>query len=281
MEVRAGLMKALKILILVLALTLAGYGLYIGLTTPGLRPVVIFPYEGPIIRPVEQTVDLGDIPIDDKVRHTFRLYNVGGRRLQIRDVETSCGCTVARLSRDEAKPGEFLELDVELDTSIKLGTVEKKIVVHTNDPQTPELELVLVGKVFSAMAGHGKIEVKDPLVLFKGECAECHVDKGKGKTGKALFQADCAMCHGASAEGAVAMGLLNGDFHEKAHIERLRRVITEGSPHTPTMPPFGEAHGGPLNADEIESLVNYLRYQKATGAAVGDDRPGKTGPHDR
>lgn len=257
--------KALKILVLLIILALMGYGLYMGLSKPELRPVVISPYEGPIIQPAERRVDLGRIPMDAKVHHSFLVYNTGGQRLRIYSVEPSCGCTVARLSRQEIKPGEFAQLDVDLDTSIKLGPVEKTITVRSNDPDTPVLELLLVGEVFSTLNGdgesHGQIAVKDPLVLFHGDCARCHVDKGRGKTGQALFQADCAMCHGSSAQGAVAKGLLEGDFSQETHLANLRRVITEGSPNTPTMPPFGQAHGGPLNEDEIESLINYLRYE--------------------
>jgi mono/diheme cytochrome c family protein len=115
------------------------------------------------------------------------------------------------------------------------------------------------------MMGHKPItlQAKDRLVLFKGECATCHVDAGRGKTGKALFQADCAMCHGMNAQGNRSSGssLLRGDYESEAHRQHIRQVIADGSPNTPQMPPFSKAHGGPLNDDEINSLVSFLQFQ--------------------
>ena len=255
-------MTRLRLLIIVMLLLLAAVLGYI-FTTPGLRPQVISIYAPPIIQPEEKTHDLGVVKTDDKVHHTFVLYNVGGKPLRIYDVETSCGCTVVDVTHKVLHPGEFTELKVTLDTSIKLGKTKKKITVKSNDPKTPELALYLTGTVIHQMMGHEKIEVKDPLVLFKGECATCHVDKGKGKVGKDLFVADCSMCHGLNGEGVkdIAPSLLTGDYNDEKVFTAVRKVIAEGSPNSPQMPPFSKAKGGPLNDDEIDSLMNFLRYQ--------------------
>jgi mono/diheme cytochrome c family protein len=99
------------------------------------------------------------------------------------------------------------------------------------------------------------------LVLFKGQCAACHVAKGKGKTGEALFVADCAMCHGLNATGGVAPSLVKQNYNDPAQKARMKDIISNGAPHNPEMPPFSLAKGGPLNEAEIDSLVNFIVYK--------------------
>lgn len=241
-------------------------GWYI-MTTPGRRPVVVSIYEPPIASVEERVRDIGQVQTDSKVKTGFLIYNIGGKHLRISGVDTSCGCTVADVSKKVIAPGDFTRLEVELDTSIKLGKVRKKIVVHSNDPKRPELALFVVGDVLpKPMEGHDQImlQPKNKLVLFEGKCATCHVDAGKGKSGKALFLADCAMCHGVHATGnpaAAGPSLLGGDYEDEAYRSHIRSVIADGSPNSPQMPPFSKKHGGPLNDDEIDSLVGFLKFQ--------------------
>jgi mono/diheme cytochrome c family protein len=240
------------------------------LTTPGLHPVIISSYEPAILSPNETTHNLGTVNTDSKVEHTWILYNTGGKPLYIKDVQTSCGCTAVDVPKKAIAPGGFAPLKVTLDTSIKLGKVKKTVTVISNDHKHPETKLYLVGNVIQPMQGHPRMNVKDPLVLFKGECATCHVLKGKGKSGKALFRADCGMCHGMNAEGGVATGLLNIDFGNEQRKALVRKVIAEGSPTNPEMPPFSKAHGGPLTDPEIDSLMMYLEMNAQAFKELGE-----------
>jgi len=240
-------------------------GFYI-LTTPGRKPVVVSIYGPPIISAEQRVQDVGKVLTDSKVKTEFQVYNVGGKRLSIKDVQTSCGCTVAQISKNVISPGDFSRIQVEMDTSLKLGPVRKKITVISNDPKRPELALFLIGTVLpKPMAGHAQITLhpQDKLVLFKGKCATCHVDAGKGKTGKALFLADCAMCHGAMAQGNHSAGpsLLKLNYEDEKTLQQIRSSIADGSPRTPQMPPFSTVQGGPLSNDEIDSLVQFLKIQ--------------------
>ncbi|WP_303675158.1 DUF1573 domain-containing protein [Vampirovibrio chlorellavorus] len=256
----------LRKLIFLILLTFAGISMWLIFTTPGRKPVVISVYEPPIIKAEQRIEEVGKVETDSKVPAHFLLYNVGGKPLKIVDVQTSCGCTVAKLSKTVVYPGDFTRLDVSLDTSIKLGKVRKQITVKSNDPKRPTLPLFLVGEVLpKKMASHAPITVQatDRLVLFKGECATCHVQAGKGKTGKALFVADCAMCHGINGQGHLSAGpsLLTGNYEDAAYQARMRKIIAEGSAQSPQMPPFSNQHGGPLSNDEIDSLVAFLKVQ--------------------
>lgn len=240
-------------------------GWYI-LNTPGLKPVVISVYDPPRIYAESRVRDIGSVETDSKVPATFVIYNKGGKNLRISDVQTSCGCTLAKITKRKVAPGDFTRVQVELDTSIKLGPVRKEITVFSNDPKRPQLALFLVGNVLpKKMQGHAPINLKaqDPLVLFKGDCATCHVKPGIGKTGKALFIADCAMCHGMSAQGNGSAGpaLTGLDYDNKSSLQTIRHIIAEGSPRSPQMPPFSKAKGGPLTDEQIDSLVNFLKFQ--------------------
>lgn len=253
--------RALRFLFLVLLPLLVIWGCWMILKTPALRPVVISVYEPAMIQADETIHDMGKIKTDDKASYTFYLYNLGGKRLNIQRVETSCGCTAAEVNPKSLGPGEVAALDVVLNTSLKLGAVKKRITVFSDDPKTPRLNLYLTATVLPQMKGHANIAVKDPLVLFHGECATCHVQKGKGKSGKALFQADCGMCHGLNAEGGVAPGLLKVSFEDKDVAAHARRVIAQGALHNPEMPPFSKAKGGPLSDADIDSLMTFLAFQ--------------------
>ena len=240
-------------------------GWYI-LTTPGLKPVVIYNYKPPHIFAESRIKDVGPVETDSKIPTEFLLYNTGGKTLRITDVQTSCGCTVAQVSKYNVPPGDFARLQVQMDTSIKLGKVRKEITVSSNDPERPKLTLFLIGNVLpKKMKGHAQITLKpqDPLVLFKGTCASCHVQQGIGKTGKALFLADCAMCHGVNAQGNHHAGpsLLGLDYEKESTQKTIRQIIANGSPRSPQMPPFSKAKGGPLTNDEIDSLVSFLKFQ--------------------
>ncbi len=250
-------------LILGLLSLLAGYFI---MTTPGRKPVVVSIYGPPIISVEQRVQDVGKVPTDSKVNTEFLIYNIGGKRLRIGDVETSCGCTLAKISKRAISPGDFTRIQVVMDTSLKLGPVRKKITVQSNDPKRPELALFLIGDVQpKPMASHAAIQLqpKDKLVLFKGQCATCHVQAGVGKTGKALFQADCAMCHGVNAQGNHSAGpsLLTANYDAEPVLQHVRDVIANGSLRTPQMPPFAKANGGPLSDDEIASLVQFLKFQ--------------------
>lgn len=249
---------------LILAVT-AVAGWYI-MSTPGLRPVVINVYDPPQIWAEARVHDMGAVETDSKATHTFLLYNLGGKHLRISGVDTTCGCTVANISRKVIAPGSFARLEAALDTSIKMGPTRKMITVKSNDPRRPELKLFLDAVVVNTKpAPHGEMRLgaRDPLVLFKGSCAQCHAVRGEGKSGKELFLADCAMCHGQQAEGHGSSGpsLLEKDMGDETVQAHARDVITNGSPNTPQMPPFSKDRGGPLTEGQIDSLVAYLQYQ--------------------
>lgn len=82
-----------------------------------------------------------------EVRHTFRLRNTGNEALEIRRVETHCGCTDLNLSHRLVPPGAETQLSITLSLRGREGHVEKYLLVHSNDPQAPCFRLGFEGRV--------------------------------------------------------------------------------------------------------------------------------------
>ena len=83
----------------------------------------------------------------EQLPHTFQVENIGGRPLVISDVTTSCDCSeVEPISFPvTVNPGENFPVTITFDTTDK-GTTFKSaeiVFVHTNDLQTPQLQLTI------------------------------------------------------------------------------------------------------------------------------------------
>jgi mono/diheme cytochrome c family protein len=143
---------------------------------------------------------------------------------------------------------------------MKLGKIAKEILISSNDPAHPQVEL-LVG---ADVDPHQGMSCKGPSKLFSAKCASCHVQQGVGKTGEDLYLADCAMCHGFKADGATAPSLVHFNLEEIAVRDRLRQITAYGSKTQSTaMPGFIKQAGGPLTGKQIDSLVEYLRWRRS------------------
>jgi len=89
--------------------------------------------------------------------------------------------------------------------------------------------------------------------------------------GTETYAHDCATCHGAHGEGVRNTGpaLNTKEFLEAASDELLFNTITDGRPGT-AMPAWGQARGGPYNAQVVEDLVATIRSWEATAPSVAE-----------
>lgn len=223
---------------------------------------------GPRIAFKEESFDFGRIPEDNIVEYTFTLTNTGDEPLQIKDTQSSCGCTAVLASKDIINPEETGEIKTSLNPVGKRGKITKTITVTTNDPVEPQKTLYLYADVMAA--GHPMVGLED--TLFKGKCATCHVEKGIGKKGRELYLADCAMCHGENGEGKSAAALNNQEYLIGRSDKYIRDWITKGREGS-GMPGYSKEKGGPLDNTQIDSLVAYIRqWEKASKAALDTTR---------
>jgi uncharacterized protein (DUF58 family) len=85
--------------------------------------------------------DLGSVPQGRVVRATFRIKNVGDRRLVL--AERSRACCGGSTDRREivVPPGGSTEVEVRVDTRQWCGRLHEVVHYTTNDPQMPRFAL--------------------------------------------------------------------------------------------------------------------------------------------
>jgi len=201
----------------------------------------------------ESIVRFDDTVSGDVVRQRIRLRNIGGSPLRISRTEASCGCTVVSIDRDVIPPNGTATLEILIDTTGKVGAVEKTVSIFSNDTVEPEARLTLKVRVKSP--AHRGMSVEG-VTIFHGECRRCHVDVGMGLSGERLFQADCAMCH-RSKDDEYSPGPPI-EVLRVIEMDALKRATTKGIPDS-SMPGFSKAEGGPLTEEQIQSLLQFLR----------------------
>src|SRR5688572_23998462 len=100
----------------------------------------------PKIEVVPETKDAGTVAKGNVVDATFVVRNTGGADLVISDARPSCGCTVASFDR-VIKPGAEGKIKSSVDTKSFSGPISKSIVVHSNDPERPQMNLFIKAMV--------------------------------------------------------------------------------------------------------------------------------------
>jgi cytochrome c553 len=222
------------------------------------------PHSSPLLwEPTNQvyTAKLGDI----SAHFTFKVRNVSGSEVVIDDVKPSCGCTVAQLPSKpwHLGPGETNHMEVLVDLRGKWGKLFKQINVLSSTAPTI-LALVIdvpqgaTNAMPSDMANRiwgQQLAAMDHQAVFKKDCVHCHLEPAFGKYGQNLYQASCGICHEAQHRATMVP-----DLHAlKTAIDSdyWRHWVTYGKPGT-LMPGFAATLGGPLDEDQIKSLVTYL-----------------------
>lgn len=90
--------------------------------------------------------DFGTIPNTEPVSQVFQVHNVGGEKLEITSVSTSCGCTTAEIGSRSLSPGEVTNLAVTYDPQAHdgaTGEFMRVVYIRSNDPKTPEANLMI------------------------------------------------------------------------------------------------------------------------------------------
>jgi len=91
--------------------------------------------------------DFGRVLPGRTLRKEFRLLNLGDGPLEIAGISKSCGCTRAVAAETTLQPGESTTLSVEIETRSSRGKISQTVLVRSNDPQTPVLEVKLTATV--------------------------------------------------------------------------------------------------------------------------------------
>ena len=99
------------------------------------------PKAAPRIRVEPESFDFGNALPGKTLRKEFTLRNFGDAELVIESVSTTCGCTAALAADTHVEPGGSTPLRVTLETRRYSGKVERQVLVRSNDPKTPVLQV--------------------------------------------------------------------------------------------------------------------------------------------
>ncbi|MCS6917505.1 MAG: DUF1573 domain-containing protein [Chitinophagales bacterium] len=87
--------------------------------------------------------DFGEIIEGQKVKHSFSFVNTGTAPLVIASATGSCGCTVPTFSKEPIPPGGTGRIDVEFDSSGRVGKNSKTVTVNANTDPNPTVLFIL------------------------------------------------------------------------------------------------------------------------------------------
>lgn len=92
---------------------------------------------GAILEFSEKSFEFGDIVQGDSVKHVFKFINKGNAPLMLKEVLTTCGCTVPKFSKDPVMPGKEGEILVKFNSEGKEGRLTKVITILSNATNNP------------------------------------------------------------------------------------------------------------------------------------------------
>lgn len=96
----------------------------------------------------EKNYNFGKIPAGQKhIEKEFVFKNTGKSDLIIRKIRTTCGCTTADPEKTVLKPGESSSFKAIFTPGSRKGMQRKSIYVISNDPNNPEVRLMIRGEI--------------------------------------------------------------------------------------------------------------------------------------
>lgn len=98
------------------------------------------------------TFDLGKIERGVVATKRLTLKNVGNQKLDIGNVEVSCGCTGTVVSNKELKSGDTTSLLITFNSKNFTGTVHKTVTVNSNSDGTPRTLIEFTATVVEDLA---------------------------------------------------------------------------------------------------------------------------------
>jgi len=91
--------------------------------------------------------DFGRVKQGELLKHNFVLKNELKTVLNIKDVNTSCGCTVSKVKKKTLLPGEDTLIEVRFNTKGYSGRVTQYIYVHTDNLDNPVIRYIIKADV--------------------------------------------------------------------------------------------------------------------------------------
>lgn len=93
------------------------------------------------------TWDFGDVIPEDILQHTFILTNESDVVLNIKQVNTSCGCTASEVKKKQLQPGESTDIDVTFKAKGYNGAVQQYVYVNTDSIDNSVIRYIIKANV--------------------------------------------------------------------------------------------------------------------------------------
>jgi len=103
------------------------------------------------------SLDFGVLQQHETRDAVVMIRNTGTSPLQIREIESTCGCTVPELAVTTIAPGEGVPMDVHFNSKTFQGKQVKYIHIYSNDPQRGSLDFLV------------QADIKVPLMMEPGK----------------------------------------------------------------------------------------------------------------
>jgi len=93
------------------------------------------------------TLDFGKVKQGEILKHSFALKNDSSKILNIKDVNTSCGCTASKIAKKTLAPGESTVIDVSFKSKGYSGQITQFIYVNTDSTEKPVIRFTIKAEV--------------------------------------------------------------------------------------------------------------------------------------
>jgi Protein of unknown function (DUF1573) len=103
----------------------------------------------------QNTWNFGPVESGKITEHDFTIKNETNKPLEIKDVTSSCGCTVSQIRKNILQPGESTSLNVKFNSKGYHGPVRQFVYADTNDTQNPVMRFVIKADVFGVELNTG------------------------------------------------------------------------------------------------------------------------------
>lgn len=100
----------------------------------------------------QKTHDFGVIDVGSSGKHAFVVRNAGDADLVLEFRSATCKCTLAKIETERVPPGQSTRIELEWEAEVPSERFRHGAFIGTNDPDKPEIELVIEGFVRAFVA---------------------------------------------------------------------------------------------------------------------------------
>ncbi len=97
--------------------------------------------------PDAYTWDFGQVKEGELLKHDFVLKNESDKTLTIKDVNTSCGCTISQVKKKILLPADSTAIEVRFDSKGYSGAAKQYVYVHTDSLDKPIIRFIIKADV--------------------------------------------------------------------------------------------------------------------------------------